>query len=645
MITHQEAEILISARQDEPLDPMVERELQAHLATCDACRAFAISTEKLTAGIKSMPGIPMSPQVRREVMEQVHRGRNPLAGLFSGAAGSLQTGPVLAAASLLVVVALVGWLALDRFVFDGSGGNDNDQLAAVPTEQVEQELISSPTSVPPTEPATEEPTDEPASTDEPVPTATNEPEPTATNELAPTDEPEPTVTNEPEPTATNEPEPTATSEPDGTDEGPTDLTTLSSDADKTPEPTATSEPTSEPEPTATSEPTSEPEPTATSEPTSEPEPTATVAPTQTPAIEPIEALGTGAQSTGSDETDGQGGMDGDDSTAIEPTDPEALQDATSEADADEPDPGMTIEQIGPDSDSTPAAENEDEDTQDSEDPTGTSLEEASVSYQNIAGDPSGMLGLTSDGRLEFMIAPDLASTTTFEGYQLSAPDAQPDVIQLCGDGFCEPALEIPEAADWQGDYPLAVVDGSAYFLRTYSDRTEVYAASPSGTQLVEPQLLTEMSPASPPSSVYENSGIMFAWLDSGEWLEISGGSAQIYSGGYSNPSNLRFAPAANSGPLIGYLSDGSLIIAPVTGPDAPILALPVNAVDFDLTGSGDRVAVIENNNIVIYDMKGQVLSVYEGGDRQPGSLIWLNSGIVYVDRTTGALYQIPETAP
>ena len=52
MISHQEAEVLISARQDAPLDPIVERELQAHLATCDSCRAFAVATEKLTAGMR-----------------------------------------------------------------------------------------------------------------------------------------------------------------------------------------------------------------------------------------------------------------------------------------------------------------------------------------------------------------------------------------------------------------------------------------------------------------------------------------------------------------------------------------------------------------------------------------------------------------
>src|SRR5699024_12160633 len=96
MITHSEAEVLISSRQDAPLDPVVERELQAHLAVCDQCRAFAVATERLTAGIKAMPSIPVNPRTRRELMERVNRGRNPLAGIFAGTGGGFQSGPVLA---------------------------------------------------------------------------------------------------------------------------------------------------------------------------------------------------------------------------------------------------------------------------------------------------------------------------------------------------------------------------------------------------------------------------------------------------------------------------------------------------------------------------------------------------------------------
>ena len=205
MITHKEAEILISSRQDAPLDPVVERELQAHLATCDECRAFAIATERLTAGIKAMPSIPANPRTRREVMERVERGRNPLAGLLGGFGGGFQSGPVLAAAAMLLIVGLFGWLALDRLVFEDGGGNDN-QIAAVPTEQPVERFVASPTQPAPTE--TAEPTETAVPEETVEPTATDEPEPTATTP------PQPTATTPPEPTATTASEPTATTPPE-----------------------------------------------------------------------------------------------------------------------------------------------------------------------------------------------------------------------------------------------------------------------------------------------------------------------------------------------------------------------------------------------------------------------------------------------
>src|SRR5699024_9738284 len=117
---------------------------------CDQCRAFAVATERLTAGIKAMPSIPVNPRTRREVMERVNRGRNPLAGIFAGTGGGFQSGPVLAGIAAVVIIGLFAWLALDRLVLEDDGG-DSQQLAAVPTEQAVDSLVASPTQVPPTE--------------------------------------------------------------------------------------------------------------------------------------------------------------------------------------------------------------------------------------------------------------------------------------------------------------------------------------------------------------------------------------------------------------------------------------------------------------------------------------------------------------
>lgn len=643
MISHREAEILTSSRQDEPLDPIVERELQAHLATCDECRAFAIATERLTAGIKSMPSIPVNPRMRREVMEQVRAGRNPLARVFAGMGGGFQSGPIFAAVAAVLIIGLVGWLALDRLVLNDGGGDGVNQIAAVPTEAPVETFLAPATQPVPTETTAPTATSEPVPTETSIPTATNEPQPTETSEPEPTasSEPVPTATNEPLPTATDQPQPTATSEPLPTEttaptatetqvaarnQGPIDLTTATDE----PTVTQTPEPTPEPTATATVEPTAPPTPTPTSEPTAIPEPT------QTPAIEP---------------------MDGQTVATEVPTEPTTNQTSSTEAKVEPTGESVgssagtnVIEPIGngPDSGtvegpaSTPGSDVE----TDSESETSTSqpLMDVSQPYTGIDGDPSGRLGLTSQGRLEFMAVPDSASMTTAEGYRLQTADAQPAVVNVCGDGFCEPGAAAPEVEGWQGDSPLGVVGNTAYFMRMYGDRTEIMSASTSGTQLIDPQVMLELGPESPPSAVYENDGVLFAWLPSGQWLEIQNGSANAYSGGYGNPTNVRFAPVANQGPLMGYFSGGSLIIAPITSPDSPVFSIPSDGVDFDMTPLADRVAVIRGNDIVIFDINGNELMIYEGGDMQPGSLIWLNGGIVFIDTNTGLLYQIPETA-
>lgn len=681
MITHKEAEVLTSARQDAPLDPLVERELQAHLATCDECRAFAAATERLTAGIKALPSVPVNPRMRREVMEQVRRGRNPLAGLFAGFGGGFQAGPVLAAAATILIIGLFGWLALDRLVFDDGSSDDGNQIAAVPTEAPVEQFVASPTQAPdteepttvPTEESTEVPTEEPTAvpTDEPTAAPTEVPteEPTA----VPTDEPTAVPTDEPTAVPTEVPteEPTvAPTEESADDDVPVDLT---SSTDETSEAVAieteepTEEPTTEPteEPTVEPEPTEEPEPTQTpaveptEESTVEPEPTEESEPTQTPAIEPIDGTetevtdGTGAADA-TEVLDGVGSGPEETVPPIEPTDTGEDDVATQEPIDEEDEVTTAIEPIdgAPEDDDLIESEPEeiestpDEDeTEEPDSPAGNSLVDVSVRYTGIDGDPSGHLGLTRDGRLEFMQVPDGASMTTPGGFRMQTADEQPGVVLLCGDGYCESSMEAPESESWQGDVPLGVIGESVYFLRLHSDRTEVHSASSQGTQLLDNQMLTEFGPTSAPSAVYENDGIMFAWLPSGQWLEISGGNAQLFSGGYSDPYNLRFAPIASQGPLLGYFSNGTLVIAPVTAPDSAILTLPTDGVDFDIAPLGDRVAVIRGSDIVIYDIQGNIVSVYEGGEMQPGSLIWLRGGIVYVDRATGALYEIPETAP
>ncbi len=727
MISHQEAEILTSARQDAPLDPLVERELQAHLATCDQCRAFAAATERLTAGLRTLPTVAANPRIKREVMTRVRAGRNPFAAVFGGFGSGFRPGPALAAVALVALIGLFGWIAMDRLFLE-NGGDDTNQIAAVPTEAITREApnptattpvmptattapdptatnppdptattASAPTATTapaPTATAAAEPTattaPAPTATSAPEPTATTAPEPTATTAPAPTatTAPAPTATTAPEPTATTAPAPTATTAPEPTEtgdsaartsgEGPVDLTTASSTettVEPTVPPTETPAPTQAvlvaetPQPTASEVPPTEtPQPTETPEPTTAPEPT----PSPTPGIEPMEGStsvpvepGEAAVEPGIGSADEgeiipaaaiEPTQDGEAATSTTPPGVESAGDGT--GGTEEP---VGIELIGTDGESatletTPEATtgatetvtstaDTTEPVEDEELPT-QSLAEASGPYQGIVGDPSQQLGLTRDGRLEFMSVPDGASMTTPGGYRLQPADAQPGVVNLCLDGVCEPGMEAPEVTDgWQGDVPMGAVDGDVFILRLYVDRSEVYAARAEGAQLVDVSLVSQIGPSGAPAAVYESGGTLYAWLPSGQWLQMSGNSAQALSGSYANPTNVRFAPSANGGPLIGYFSGGTLVVAPVGSPDSAILTLPAEGIDFDISPPGDRVAVIQGGSIVIYDLQGNQVAVYDSEGMQPGSVIWLRGGIVWVDRTNGQLYQIPETAP
>lgn len=654
MLTHQEAETLISARQDAPLSSILEQELQNHLQTCDQCRAFAVATERLTAGLRAMPMAPASPRVRREVMERARGGRSPLAGLFGG--WNLQAGPALASLAAVVLIGLLGWFALDRLVLTDSPDNDRQQLSAAPTVPVNLALHATATETP-------SPTDVPA---------TNTPEPTATTApptVVPTETPVPTdvpATETPVPTdppatdvpvETNAPE-TVTPEP--TTEEPVDLTgteeavaTETSVAKETveateppAEPTATTAPTEvAAEPTATAEPIP---PTATNAPV---EPTATEEPTeQAGLIEPVDGTHAAVDSESETPTEEANDATTEETPAIEGT---VMSDESTEQpiieDVSGTDAAATsesqIEPVGTPQDGAAMTGMGGEDTEqlDTSGSETSSLSEASERYQVIAGDPSGMLGLTPEGRLEFMNVPDSASMTTWEGYRLQISDSQPGVLVLCGEEFCEPSGTEPEAEDWQGDTPLGFMQGNVYYLRHYADRTEVYAAETSGTSVYNDRLLGEFGKVNPPPYVWESDGMLFTWFDNGTWAEITPSNVTVLNGSYPNPSVIRFAPMADP-PLIGYFSGQTLVIAPVSAPDQPVLAIVTDGVDFDMSPTADRIAVIQNGNIVIMDMRGNVQHVYESNKLRPGSLIWLNSGIVYVDRTDGSLYQIPETA-
>jgi Putative zinc-finger len=341
-LTHAEAEALISARLDGPLDPVSNRNLLAHLVGCHACRAFAERMETMARGLREMPHLPPSPTVSRQVRERVERGQS-FWDRLSTAITSGRFGVAPAAAGTIALLAVLGFLVVTQFNRDnngnlsptrttitaGSTGSATTQPTAAPTETatesqaqvlqttdtpfaptetativnitvpetatatdtVEPTETSTPkviytvTSQPTeTETATEEATSTATATDSVVPdteTPTLEPTETATTKPSATATTKPTKTPEPTDTATAEPTETARPTETATPE-PTETTELTETA--TPEATDTVEPTSTP----TARPINTPRPTATTEATdtAEPTETATAEPTETDTPRP-----------------------------------------------------------------------------------------------------------------------------------------------------------------------------------------------------------------------------------------------------------------------------------------------------------------------------------------------------------------------
>lgn len=196
-LSHEEAEMLISARMDEQLDRADSRALLVHLQTCEACRAFAVQTEILGRELEALPVLPGSAIVDRRIREVIS-ARPPrwsLSGLLGGFGGSPG---VRVAAGALAVLALVSVYLLIRMA-----GANTDTLRSIdaPNGGVAQQLdhtATSVTGVPKT--AGFGPTETPRIVVAPSRTA----------EIGGTTEPQPALTTPAHATETGEALPTAT---------------------------------------------------------------------------------------------------------------------------------------------------------------------------------------------------------------------------------------------------------------------------------------------------------------------------------------------------------------------------------------------------------------------------------------------------
>src|SRR5215207_3382303 len=183
MISHDRAQELISARMDVPLAAAEHRELQRHLAACDACRDFVSQADDLARSLQVLPRLAPSPAVSRAVMAAV-RADTPGWGWLRRGLQALSSPGMAIASGLALVVALAGALIL-ALNAPGSGGDQ-----ATEPESTIAAVAIAPL---PTEAPTEIPTTEPEPTATRAPLRTVAPAPTKEAVRIPT--PKPTATH------------------------------------------------------------------------------------------------------------------------------------------------------------------------------------------------------------------------------------------------------------------------------------------------------------------------------------------------------------------------------------------------------------------------------------------------------------------
>src|SRR5918998_4521391 len=120
MISHDRAQELISARMDAPLAAVEHRELQRHLAACDACRDFVSQADDLARGLQVLPRLAPSPAVSRTVMDAV-RSDTPAWGWLRRSLQTLSSPGMAVASGLALVVALAGALIITLNAPNGGG--------------------------------------------------------------------------------------------------------------------------------------------------------------------------------------------------------------------------------------------------------------------------------------------------------------------------------------------------------------------------------------------------------------------------------------------------------------------------------------------------------------------------------------------
>ena len=658
MINHAEAQSLISARLDEPLDPIVARELDAHLATCPQCRAFASQTAAMSRALQGLPYLPASPKVRRAVLDATQKPVTPmtrLQGFFAPVPGS-----ALSTVAAVVVVGILSLFVITRLLGNHDGGDQQTALLAPSVETTRQSDIAQdlPTATEPmTAPAL--PTDtvavEPslAATEPPnVVTAPTEPDVTAPptpTELPPTETIPPPTLAPTEPVST-EPVETSTAESQtaGTDAGSNSIRIAAGNA------AATESPETGPveETPATEPPTEEPvtTPTLTAVPTSAPTEDLPPTPTETPI--PPTSEPTATPTTGSPRIESTTGTYEPAAPGDEAASPPVSPDET--AIGPTPDTGPQIEpastEPGGDLAPTigPANQTPGQDQSVPNDGTGGATNTApnataDASTEGQTGDPGSVLGSADPGTritaaggewapLDLPIAPQ----TSPDGSTVSSE--RQGQLEVCGaDGTCSP-LGLPGGDNSRTSATLiGWLDSTAIVAQRSGDGQASYVAIPIDPDGSAGEAIPLGTGGSSTGTAYQfGDALLIETTDGWFTATATGGLAVTTEPPVAGREQLRLYPDRG---YVAFVSDGAVLVENVNN-GYIVGKVPASGIDFDLSAS-DQVAISTGTSIEIWDLNGDRLATYvpPSGD-QIGSVAWSGDSILYVDTTTGEVRSI-----
>ena len=140
-LSHEDAEMLISARMDEHLERADSRALLVHLQTCESCRAFSVQSEVLGRELGALPVLPPSALVDRQIRASIGKGRSrwslgslmPATGGNSGLRVAVGALAMLTLVSVFLLVRMAGDQAGEGPSIEAPNGGVAQQIDRTPT--------------------------------------------------------------------------------------------------------------------------------------------------------------------------------------------------------------------------------------------------------------------------------------------------------------------------------------------------------------------------------------------------------------------------------------------------------------------------------------------------------------------------------